>query len=699
MNTITKYTIAIAVSLCSATTVAYAEPADSMAQDVNELKEVVVEGRRVEQIKDGINIRPTKLEKDASFSCWNLLEIMQPPTLKFDPRDKSFKDHFDNPVTYFINREPASKEEVDNLPASLIISVQVLQHPSDPMFQGTASVVNIVAKEYDYGGYTILSAQERFIQKDVFGSVFSKYQRKNWILQFQGTVGYNDVDGSITNNHSVYNFVQTAIPVEIIRNSYSKTLDHKYTFLLGTLRSTLRFGEGERNRFVVTLRGKHDDGPKTLSEGSADYSLTGEHSTTINNNDGKSTVPSIGMSLVFNTADGKYFSIDAGLGGSFNNNEFRYISDFTPEIATYVKEKVFMPSLGFSFSRSVKGNEIYAGLSNSMSRTSADYSGATVDKTHSTLGKNRFYIQYSRSINDKLNFSLITDNGLLYYGSEGFKTRYYYYYDQAAYIQWLPNSKSSASLMGRISNDAPDIAQINSAVRKTDELLEISGNPEISPAITSNIQASYSLYPNSKFNLSATLQWKHVDGLVTTDYMYHDGSVLSRYVNSGSQNLYSLNLFGSLRLLDNKLIVSPGFNVSHAHRGGLSYFDFWTAGASLSANYIPMSGMVLSAMVFSPNPKHIRGYGYCYEHQWNCILSASYKYRNWNFSVRSDPFAKYRHKTLIEKSINHYSRTEELSKMGGRYVEVSVRFQFGYGKKMDMEEDYLGRPEQVTGVL
>lgn len=37
--------------------------------------------------------------------------------------------------------------------------------------------------------------------------------------------------------------------------------------------------------------------------------------------------------------------------------------------------------------------------------------------------------------------------------------------------------------------------------------------------------------------------------------------------------------------------------------------------------------------------------------------------------------------------------------MGGRYVEVSVRFQFGYGKKMDMEEDYLGRPEQVTGVL
>lgn len=120
MNIILRNTLAYALTVCAAQ-IAVATPSDSTSQDVNELKEIVVEGRRVEQIKDGINIRPTKLEKDASFSGLNLLELMQPPTLIYNPQNKSFKDHFNNDVAYFINKEPASKNEVDNLPASMII--------------------------------------------------------------------------------------------------------------------------------------------------------------------------------------------------------------------------------------------------------------------------------------------------------------------------------------------------------------------------------------------------------------------------------------------------------------------------------------------------------------------------------------------------------------------------------------------------
>ena len=265
MNTIIKYTFVIVISLYAATAVA--EPADSTSQNVNELKEVVVEGRRVEQIKDGINIRPTKLEKDASFSGWNLLEVMQPPTLIYDPRSKAFKDMRENPVSYFINNIAATQAEVENLPASLIVSVQVLNNPSDPMFEASAAVVNIIAREYDYGGYTILSYEQSFLRKGGYGSVFSKYQRKNWTLQFLGFGSYSNVPGSTMDTHSIYRFTVDGNPLEIVRNSSTKEVLRKYTYFNGAVSSTLRFGENNRNLFVVNLVGTHYTGPKQRLEG------------------------------------------------------------------------------------------------------------------------------------------------------------------------------------------------------------------------------------------------------------------------------------------------------------------------------------------------------------------------------------------------------------------------------------------------
>ena len=108
MNIILRNTLAYALTVCAAQ-IAVATPSDSTSQDVNELKEIVVEGRRVEQIKDGINIRPTKLEKDASFSGLNLLELMQPPTLIYNHQAKQHAPDGSAEVDLAFRRGPAQR--------------------------------------------------------------------------------------------------------------------------------------------------------------------------------------------------------------------------------------------------------------------------------------------------------------------------------------------------------------------------------------------------------------------------------------------------------------------------------------------------------------------------------------------------------------------------------------------------------------
>lgn len=696
MNIILRNALAYALIVCAAQ-VAAATPADSTSHDVNELKEIVVEGRRVEQIKDGINIRPTKLEKDASFSGLNLLEVMQPPTLIYNPQDKSFKDHLNNEVIYFINKEPASKNEIDNLPTSMIISVQVLQNPADPMFRGGKAVINIIAKEYDYGGYTILSANKTFIKNNERGQVFSKFQRKNWILQFDASARHSDISGSTTNSSSRYDFIDNGNPIEINRDSYSKITKQINTLMTGALKSTLRFGENQRNVFFVVLQGTHSPTSKDYSEGYTDYG-DGKKSTTVNRSDRSYTAPGLEMTLAINTKDRKYFGITAGISSSFNKNDFGYTSDFMPEIVTKVDEKVYSPYLNLGFYKSIKSFNLYASLDNRYTRVFADYTGSTNVNTRSTRGQHDLTVNLSHRLSDKVRISLNAVNGLLYYNSDVSKTSVHYHPFYRMYFNWLPTGKSSVSVSGGISRYTPGISELNAVARRTDELLEISGNPDIIPPTDYNLRTSYSLYPGSLFDISVDLDWVHKTHTIVNQYSYHEGTVLNRPVNSGTYNKYELIITGSLRLFDRKLIISPFIGIGHSTRSGIAPGSVWSQGGFITFRYLPIPGLSLALSTFMPSGKNLLDDGYSDTKNWQVRFSAQYKYRNWYFELESDPFTKYTNSTIIRSTQHFYSRSYVHDKNGGKYIQATVRFNFGYGKKMDPIQDFNASINQSTSV-
>lgn len=266
------------------------------------------------------------------------------------------------------------------------------------------------------------------------------------------------------------------------------------------------------------------------------------------------------------------------------------------------------------------------------------------------------------------------------------------------YFSWLTNDKSSVSVNGGIDRFTPGISELNAVARRTDELLEISGNPDIIPPTNYNLRASYSLYPGSLFDISVDLDWVHTTHTIVNQYSYHEGTVLNRPVNSGTYNKYELIIIGSLRLFDRKFIISPFIGLGHTTRSGISPGSIWTQGGFITFRYLPIPGLSFALMACTPTGKSLIDDGFNHNKNWQVRFSAQYKYRNWYFELESNPFTKYRN-TTVTKSTNHfYSRSYVHDKNGGKYVQASVRFNFGYGKKMDPVQDFGTSIGQSTSV-
>lgn len=135
---------------------------DSIEYNID-LKEVVVEAQMTMAIEDGQAYIPKKRLKDASFNTFQLLSAMHLPLVRVDLANGKISTNTDQPYTFYLNGLEASQVEIVNLRPKDILRVEVLKNPVNPQFHGDENVINIIAKEYQYGGFTTLNIQEKFI--------------------------------------------------------------------------------------------------------------------------------------------------------------------------------------------------------------------------------------------------------------------------------------------------------------------------------------------------------------------------------------------------------------------------------------------------------------------------------------------------------------------------------------------------------
>ena len=131
---------------------------DSISNDsvlsAYELTELIVEGDNVFRVEDGFGYVPDKKVKKASYSGISLLEMLNIPTIIIDPSGDGVKTTSGEGIAFFIDYMAASADEVRGIRPEDVKSVEILEFPRNPRFNGAQHVVNFRMVKYLYGGYT-----------------------------------------------------------------------------------------------------------------------------------------------------------------------------------------------------------------------------------------------------------------------------------------------------------------------------------------------------------------------------------------------------------------------------------------------------------------------------------------------------------------------------------------------------------------
>ena len=164
------------------------EPTDSI--NSHTLDEVVVEGATQSTSPTATTFIPSSRQKNASQNAVDLLRQIGIPQIKVNPMDNSVTDNAGGDVSIFINYMPASQEEMQGLRTAEVRKVEYLEFPTDPRFRGAPRVINIIVQEYDYGGYTKISATENFFAgySFLFLNLCRSARAKGQPLTFQNSV-------------------------------------------------------------------------------------------------------------------------------------------------------------------------------------------------------------------------------------------------------------------------------------------------------------------------------------------------------------------------------------------------------------------------------------------------------------------------------------------------------------------------------
>lgn len=150
------------------------------------LRTVTVDGDNALLMADKSIYRPTQRQKNASQTATDLLARMAIPQLNARLGTSSITTASGLPVAMYIDFVPATESELKMMRISDVKTVEYLECPSDPRFQGNKNVVNFRMVKYEYGGYIKALGTENFIVNSGFGQFNARLVKKKMTYDIMG---------------------------------------------------------------------------------------------------------------------------------------------------------------------------------------------------------------------------------------------------------------------------------------------------------------------------------------------------------------------------------------------------------------------------------------------------------------------------------------------------------------------------------
>lgn len=543
--------------------------------DDYQLKEIVVRGNSVVKKDNHILIIPDKLQKEHSYTGFDMVYNMMIPGVKVDRRTGKVRT-MSGDVSMYINGVKAESKDIENLRGHDILKIEYYDIPTG-RYAGEPAVINYIIKKHDAGGYVSLSGEQSIGYNSGKYDVAGKTSIKKTSISVYGGHNYSNYNGITEyNNEQMFSGDRA-----IYRNATDTHSKYIFNQQYGQVKVC---HDSKKHNICALLSLVRDKTPNDKKSKLFAYSGTRkEQISSVNVISSEHVKPSLKLSGNFSLADNQELSII--VDGSFAKNKYkRDYSEASYLSNTMVNEDFTSFGIRTFYNIELKHhNSMYFSFIHFHNIASSTYSGDYASWQHLWTGETLLSAQYMQKIKDKVTFMVTPGLSVLNYKLHGNRLERFYSPKLNSWILYDITSKQQAGIGVGIGNNTPNISYLNEMDQTIDQYRIKRGNPKLDNTKIYDIFAKYQGLFRS-LNVELNLWHTTLTNNIIPFYYLENNKIINSFQSNSTFHKFKIDLALSYKFSDR---LRTGMTVkyermSFAKAIGLSENNYFV---SFDANY------------------------------------------------------------------------------------------------------------------
>lgn len=653
-----------------------------MKEDVTTLSEVVVVSNNIKRINGMIELYPEQKVKKQSSTGYDLLYNLMLPTLSVDKRNGKVTT-IGGEVSIYINGRKADRREIQSLQPSEIKKVEYFDTPTGK-YIGNAAAINFVIKSS--GGYLSIDGKETVGFRDGQYNLSTKIVDKNIVYSLLGGFANQKYDGDFVASNEKFIFSENSIVSRVnTTDKAQKKFNEQYVQLMVQ-------NENDRKSLYGKISFIHHNIPDNLSNSTLHYYNAGRESLKTSHNaiNESGIMPSIEVYGGFQLPKGQ--QISAQIVGTYIKN--KYNKKFTEDIFkinNQVEENFYNTNISLNYNKYWQMSSLTVQLHHFNKISDATYAGTTSFNEHLMTGETMAFLGYNKSFSPKFQIMFQPGVSLLQYKLKSTDIKNELSMRLAFMLMYMPWQNQQLRLVSNIGNSTPKISYINKMEQQEDNMIIISGNPNLKNTTLFNNAFAYSYFSNV-FQLNSMLIHNYFKNSIAPVYDIINGNQIKQTYGSDNNFQQLIGVIAiTLKIRNNLHLKGEIAGIYSNSTGSInnSYFDI---NGKLDINYF-LNKWMFNLYFKSPDNKYenalIRT---TYKNGFDYGVNIRFNYNNFTIELGANtPFTK---KKIIIKELDrsvYNKKTELYNRFNQQYAYVKLFYRFDFGKKVSSNNSEINK--------
>lgn len=662
------------------------------------LEELIVVSERSWIDGDKFVFIPSRQEKNLATDLNSLISLMSIPVLSAN-NGGQITTLNGTPVTVFINGSPADGNDLSTFWPKNALRIEYLETPSDPAFRGARNVVNVIVKEYRYGGLTRIDGTQYIpgggyyqassklaLDKVTFNALFYYHYQREHSRGSSESENYRDINYDGKHYESVNRFSQL-------------TQSERNNNLCGGLNSRYKTKNISITHSVQVLL-KQDAGSSKQGTTVLDPVLFPGDSYQ-SRSKGSVFTPSVSGNYFFLTPSQWAFTANWNYSHTRTSRNLNVKEGLTPQIVNDVTDDADRVSASVFVAKRIRqAHDVRLKLSETRDFYNSTYSGYTDSHQKQHHGETGINLEWMYK----------APRNLYFYLSPGLNVKDWKVNALNREVQLLPGINANVSWSPDIFNNlllnvsyycfSADASKMTDLTLRHSQLQWIKGNPKLKSTESIYMMLTYTRLMSRTFDFSANLSYENVSNssyLACLPASSNEDGVFMQWTNLKRQNHVMAMFASNINIPKAHLKISPRLKGSYTDYDNVGFKHIFTFDPTLEMMWRP--GKIFLRALYVPKHSSLTECGtkkVTMPHTFS--LTFGYGVGNLNITAGgSTTFAKRNERAISVKNgvIDSYGRSWN----NGNNLFVRLTYTFDYGRKIQPVIDIKEEDTSTTSSI